>query len=107
MFVGLEQAPESFKVVEKLQGPGGSFLQHIATQTGAKVFLRGRGSGYIEPTSGKESFEALHVYIRFVHATPNEIPCNQKIFAWRQLLPHFLMSEFFFPQIFCLVLMNA
>ena len=65
VFVGLEQAPESFKVVDKLQGPSGTFLQHIATQTGAKVFLRGRGSGYIEPTSGKESFEALHVYIRY------------------------------------------
>ena len=65
VFVGLDQAPESFKVTDKLQGPSGAYLGHIATQTGAKVHLRGRGSGYIEPTSGKESFEALYIYIRY------------------------------------------
>lgn len=63
IFVGMAKAPAMFNLKEKLEGPSGCFLSHIATQTLAKVFLRGQGSGYIEPTSKKESFEALHIYI--------------------------------------------
>lgn len=61
--MGIAKAPSTFNLRERLEGPGGSFLSHIATQTKAKVFLRGQGSGYIEPTSKKESFESLHIYI--------------------------------------------
>ena len=63
VFVGVEGAP-GFNVTERLKGPDNSYLTHISAHTGGKAFLRGRASGYIEPTSGTESFEALHIFIR-------------------------------------------
>jgi len=50
-------------IMGRLLGPKGAYVKHIVTQSGAKVQLRGRYSGYLEGPEQKEADEPLHFMI--------------------------------------------
>lgn len=62
IFINLN-APIQFNLRHKILGDQNANLQYIINETNAKVTLRGRGSGFIEPNLGIESQEPLHLYI--------------------------------------------
>ncbi|OMH84908.1 UPF0469 protein [Zancudomyces culisetae] len=62
VFVGMENE-RGFSVRAKLVGISGQNIRYIEQMTNSKIQLRGQGSGYIEGTSGTESYEAMYFYI--------------------------------------------
>ncbi|OUM60156.1 hypothetical protein PIROE2DRAFT_46498, partial [Piromyces sp. E2] len=62
IFIGIDD--RSFNAKTKLIGIQGANVKHINRETGARLQLRGKGSGFIEPTSGTEAFEPMFFQIR-------------------------------------------
>lgn len=63
VMIGLDHAPPAFDLRGRIIGQGGTNLEYIRNETGAVVTLRGRGSLFIDPSSGTESLEPLHFFI--------------------------------------------
>ena len=63
VFVGMDYCVPEFDLKTKLIGVNYTNFNFVANSTGAKVILRGKGSGFIEPTSGREAFESMYVFI--------------------------------------------
>lgn len=57
-FIGIAEDAE-FSVVRKVLGPHGANVKRIAEKTGAKLRLRGLGSGFLEGPEKKESADPL------------------------------------------------
>lgn len=60
--IGMENKP-GFNLRAQIVGPGGAFVKHIQQETKCKVQIKGRGSGFIEPSTGKESEEDIYLWV--------------------------------------------
>ncbi|GLB41602.1 putative K homology RNA-binding domain containing protein [Lyophyllum shimeji] len=60
--VGLESI-RNFNVRAKVVGPSGSFVKYIQQETGARVQIKGIGSGFIDQETGREGDEPLYIHI--------------------------------------------
>lgn len=58
IIIGIEEEPE-FRVVRKILGTAGAHMKRIATSSGAKLRLRGRGSKFLEGLDQVESEDPL------------------------------------------------
>ncbi|KAJ1961962.1 aconitate hydratase [Dipsacomyces acuminosporus] len=57
------ESERGFNVRAKIIGTGGENMKYIQSTTGCRVQVRGRGSGFIEGTSGAEAFEPMHLFV--------------------------------------------
>ncbi|PMB73306.1 Uncharacterized protein C30D11.14c [Beauveria bassiana] len=63
--VGLEPVP-GFNLRAQIVGAGGSYVKHIQQETGCRVQIKGRGSGYIERDTNQESDEEMFLHVAYV-----------------------------------------
>ncbi|KKK20024.1 KH domain protein [Aspergillus rambellii] len=68
--VDLEPIP-GFNLRAQVVGPGGAYVKHIQQKTRCKVQIKGRGSGFMEPITGRESDEAMYLHV--AGPDPNEV----------------------------------
>jgi polyribonucleotide nucleotidyltransferase len=52
-----------FNLRAQVVGAGGAYVKHIQQETGCRVQIKGRGSGFYETATGRESDEDMHLSI--------------------------------------------
>lgn len=70
--IGLESV-NGFNLRAQVVGQGGAYVKHIQQETGCRVQIKGRGSGYMEASTGRESEDDM-----FLHVTGPDPPMVQK-----------------------------
>ncbi|KAI7922110.1 hypothetical protein M0657_003695 [Pyricularia oryzae] len=60
--IGLEPIP-GFNLRAQVVGHGGSYVKHIQQETGCRVQIKGRGSGFLETATGKESDDEMFLHV--------------------------------------------
>ncbi|KUM65366.1 hypothetical protein ACN42_g1704 [Penicillium freii] len=60
--IDLEPIP-GFNLRAQVVGQGGAYVKHIQQKTRCRVQIKGRGSGFIESSTGRESDEAMFLHV--------------------------------------------
>jgi hypothetical protein len=60
--IDLEPIP-GFNLRAQVVGQGGAYVKHIQQQTRCRVQIKGRGSGFIESSTNRESDEAMYLHV--------------------------------------------
>ncbi|BDD56408.1 hypothetical protein MPDQ_001276 [Monascus purpureus] len=60
--VDLEPIP-GFNLRAQVVGQGGAYVKHIQQRTRCKVQIKGRGSGFVEQSTGRESDEPMYLHV--------------------------------------------
>ncbi|KAI9042527.1 KH domain-containing protein [Aspergillus affinis] len=68
--VDLEPLP-GFNLRAQVVGQGGAYVKHIQQKTRCKVQIKGRGSGFMEQSTGRESDEPMYLHV--AGPDPNEV----------------------------------
>ncbi|RXK36289.1 KH domain-containing protein [Tremella mesenterica] len=62
LYIGLDSL-RNFNIRAKTVGPQGMFVKYIQAETGARVQIKGLGSGFLEQDTGREAEEPMHINI--------------------------------------------
>ncbi|RFU80979.1 hypothetical protein TARUN_1264 [Trichoderma arundinaceum] len=60
--ISLEPVP-GFNLRAQVVGHGGAYVKHIQQETGCRVQIKGRGSGYLEAATNRESDEDMFLHV--------------------------------------------
>ncbi|KAI5290852.1 hypothetical protein KEM54_000266, partial [Ascosphaera aggregata] len=60
--VDLEPIP-GFNLRAQVVGQGGAYVKHIQQETRCRVQIKGRGSGFVEHSTGRESDEPMYLHV--------------------------------------------
>lgn len=63
--IDLEPVP-GFNLRAQVVGHGGAYVKHIQQETGCRVQIKGRGSGYLEAATNRESDEDMYLHVTYV-----------------------------------------
>mmetsp|Transcript_27187 Transcript_27187/g.78125 ORF Transcript_27187/g.78125 Transcript_27187/m.78125 type:complete len:380 (+) Transcript_27187:55-1194(+) len=80
-FIGIEE-DSKFKVTRKVLGPHGQHMKSIAEASGAKLRLRGKGSGFLEGPEQRESTDELMLCV----SAPDQAGYDEAVKMVRELM---------------------